>query len=72
MRPRTGLSVALVGLVIAVLCTALLLLLRLFEELPAEEVATRMDRTPGAVRMLQMRALSALKEQMEKVGPRSS
>ncbi len=38
------------------------LLLRVFEELPAEEVARRMDRSAGAVRMLQMRALSALRE----------
>jgi RNA polymerase sigma-70 factor (ECF subfamily) len=40
------------------------LLLRVFEELPAEEVAQRMGRSPGAVRMLQMRALTALREQM--------
>lgn len=40
------------------------LLLRVFEELPAEEVAARMGRTAGAVRMLQMRALIALREQM--------
>jgi RNA polymerase sigma-70 factor (ECF subfamily) len=40
------------------------LLLRVFEELPAEEVAQRMGRTAGAVRMLQMRALTALREQM--------
>jgi RNA polymerase sigma-70 factor (ECF subfamily) len=37
------------------------LLLRVFEGLPAEEVAQRMNRTPGAVRMLQMRALTALR-----------
>lgn len=36
--------------------------LRIFEELPAEEVAQRMGRTAGAVRMLQMRALVALRE----------
>ncbi|HZV05776.1 MAG TPA: sigma-70 family RNA polymerase sigma factor [Gemmataceae bacterium] len=41
-------------------------LLRVFEELPAEEVAQRMGRTAGAVRMLQMRALTALREEMEK------
>jgi RNA polymerase sigma-70 factor (ECF subfamily) len=41
------------------------LLLRLFQELPAEEVARRMGRSAGAVRMLQMRALSALKEQLD-------
>src|SRR5262249_24497197 len=40
------------------------LLLRVFEELPAEEVAQRMGRSAGAVRMLQMRALQALREQM--------
>ncbi len=40
------------------------LLLRVFEERPAEEVAQRMGRTAGAVRMLQMRALTALREQM--------
>jgi RNA polymerase sigma-70 factor, ECF subfamily len=41
------------------------LLLRVFEELSAEEVAERMGRSAGAVRMLQMRALTALKEQLE-------
>jgi RNA polymerase sigma-70 factor (ECF subfamily) len=40
------------------------LMLRVFEELPAEEVAQRMGRTAGAVRMLQMRALGALREQI--------
>ena len=40
------------------------LMLRVFEELPAEEVAQRMERTPGAVRMLQLRALTALREVM--------
>jgi RNA polymerase sigma-70 factor, ECF subfamily len=40
------------------------LLLRVFEGLPAEEVAKRMGRTAGAVRMLQMRALSALRGEM--------
>ena len=40
------------------------LLLRVFEELPAAEVAERMGRTPGAVRMLQMRALVALREEL--------
>jgi len=40
------------------------LLLRVFEELPAEEVALRMDRSAGAVRMLQMRALKALGEEL--------
>jgi RNA polymerase sigma-70 factor (ECF subfamily) len=37
------------------------LLLRLFEGLTAEEVAQRMGSTAGAVRMLQMRALEALR-----------
>jgi RNA polymerase sigma-70 factor (ECF subfamily) len=40
------------------------LLLRVFEELSADEVAKRMDRSAGAVRMLQMRALTALKEHL--------
>jgi RNA polymerase sigma-70 factor (ECF subfamily) len=44
------------------------LLLRLFEELPAEEVARRMGRSAGAVRMLQMRALTALRQQMPAEG----
>ena len=38
------------------------LMLRVFEGLPAEEVAQRMGRTAGAVRMLQLRALTALRE----------
>ncbi len=41
------------------------LLLRVFEELPAEEVAQRMGRSAGAVRMLQMRALTALRQEIE-------
>jgi RNA polymerase sigma-70 factor (ECF subfamily) len=41
------------------------LLLRVFEELPAEEVAQRMGRSAGAVRMLQMRALTALRQELE-------
>src|SRR5262245_18778725 len=41
------------------------LLLRVFEELPAEEVARRMGRSAGAVRMLQMRALTILRQEME-------
>jgi RNA polymerase sigma-70 factor, ECF subfamily len=41
------------------------LVLRIFEELSAEEVAHRMNRTAGAVRMLQMRALGALRDQLE-------
>jgi RNA polymerase sigma-70 factor, ECF subfamily len=40
------------------------LLLRVFEGLPAEEVASRMNRTAGAVRMLQLRALTALRKEL--------
>jgi RNA polymerase sigma-70 factor (ECF subfamily) len=40
------------------------LLLRILEGLPAEEVAQRMKRSAGAVRMLQLRALTALRERM--------
>ena len=40
------------------------LLLRVYEEMPAEEVAQHMGRTAGAVRMLQMRALAALREHL--------
>jgi RNA polymerase sigma-70 factor (ECF subfamily) len=43
------------------------LALRIFEDLSAEEVAQRMGRSAGAVRMLQMRALTALREQMGSV-----
>lgn len=42
------------------------LLLRVFEELPAEEVARRMGRSAGAVRMLQMRALTALRQELDR------
>jgi RNA polymerase sigma-70 factor (ECF subfamily) len=42
------------------------LILRVFEEMPAEEVAQRMQRSAGAVRMLQMRALTALRQEMDK------
>ena len=42
------------------------LLLRVFEGLPTEEVAERMGRTAGAVRMLQLRALTALRSEMMK------
>ncbi len=47
------------------------LLLRIFEGLSAEEVAKRMDRTAGAVRMLQLRALTALRELMQNKEPRT-
>lgn len=43
------------------------LLLRVFEGLAAEEVAQRMGRSAGAIRMLQMRALTALREQLAAV-----
>lgn len=38
------------------------IVLRNLEDLPHEEVARRMNRTPGAVRMLWMRALAALRD----------
>ena len=41
------------------------LLLRVLEGLPTEEVAERMNRSAGAIRMLQLRALTALREQMK-------
>jgi RNA polymerase sigma-70 factor (ECF subfamily) len=40
------------------------LLLRVFEGLSADEVAQRMNSTAGAVRMLQLRALTALRAEM--------
>jgi RNA polymerase sigma-70 factor, ECF subfamily len=40
------------------------ILLRVFEGLSAEEVAQRMDSTAGAVRMLQLRALTALRAEL--------
>jgi RNA polymerase sigma-70 factor (ECF subfamily) len=42
------------------------ILLRVFEGLPAEEVARRMESTAGAVRMLQLRALTALRAELDK------
>lgn len=42
----------------------MVLSLRLFEERSAEEVAQQMGRSAGAVRMLQLRALAALREQL--------
>jgi RNA polymerase sigma-70 factor (ECF subfamily) len=42
------------------------LLLRIFEALPAEEVAKQMGRTAGAIRMLQLRALNALRDEMNR------
>jgi RNA polymerase sigma-70 factor (ECF subfamily) len=41
------------------------IILRHLEELPHEEVAERMGRTPGAVRMLWMRALAELRRRIE-------
>jgi RNA polymerase sigma-70 factor (ECF subfamily) len=40
------------------------IVLRVFEGLSAEEVAQRMDSTAGAVRMLQLRALTALRAEL--------
>lgn len=40
------------------------LLLRVFDDLSADEAAARMGRTAGAVRMLQMRALAALRDEL--------
>jgi RNA polymerase sigma-70 factor (ECF subfamily) len=41
------------------------LVLRVFEGLSAEEVAGRMNRSAGAVRMLQLRALTALRAELK-------
>jgi RNA polymerase sigma-70 factor, ECF subfamily len=41
------------------------ILLRNLEDLSHKEVARRMNRTPGAVRMLWLRALAALKDAMQ-------
>jgi RNA polymerase sigma-70 factor (ECF subfamily) len=41
------------------------LVLRVFEGLSAEEVAQRMNRSSGAVRMLQLRALTTLRAEMK-------
>ncbi len=41
------------------------LVLRVFEGLPVEEVAQRMERSAGAVRMLQLRALTALRQELK-------
>jgi RNA polymerase sigma-70 factor (ECF subfamily) len=46
------------------------ILLRNVEELPHEEVALRLDRSPGAVRMLWVRALAALHEALQSRGKR--
>ena len=44
------------------------LTLRFFSELSPEETAQVMDRSVGAIRVLQHRALSALRQQIEKSG----
>lgn len=41
------------------------ILLRNLQELPYEEIAARMGRSPGAVRMLWVRALAKLREEIE-------
>jgi RNA polymerase sigma-70 factor (ECF subfamily) len=47
------------------------IILRHLEELPHEEVARRMNRTPGAVRMLWMRALAELRQRIQSGSPAS-
>jgi len=44
------------------------IVLRNLEELSHEEVAAQMNRKPGAVRMLWMRALAKLKEELDRAG----
>jgi RNA polymerase sigma-70 factor, ECF subfamily len=44
------------------------IVLRNLEDLPHEEVARRMNRSPGAVRMLWLRALAALREALARSG----
>ena len=44
------------------------LTLRIIEGWPVENVARKMQRSPGAVRSLQFRAVRALKEILEKGG----
>jgi RNA polymerase sigma-70 factor (ECF subfamily) len=44
------------------------IVLRNLQGLPHEEVAKRMERSPGAVRMLWVRALAQLRLEMEKLG----
>jgi RNA polymerase sigma-70 factor (ECF subfamily) len=43
------------------------IVLRVFEGMSAEDVAERMNRSAGAVRMLQLRALTALRAEMDKL-----
>lgn len=42
------------------------LILRNIEELPFDEIAARLDRTSGAVRMLWVRALARLRDELER------
>ncbi|HJT32229.1 MAG TPA: sigma-70 family RNA polymerase sigma factor [Pirellulales bacterium] len=42
------------------------LILRHIEELPFDEIAARLDRSPGAVRMLWVRALARLRDELER------
>ena len=42
------------------------IILRSLKSLPYEDVGRRMERSPGAVRMLWLRALSRLKEEAER------
>jgi RNA polymerase sigma-70 factor, ECF subfamily len=42
------------------------IVLRVFEGMSAEDVAERMNRSAGAVRMLQLRALTALRAELDK------
>jgi RNA polymerase sigma-70 factor (ECF subfamily) len=46
-----------------------IIVLRHIEDLPFEEVAHRMDRSAGAVRMLWLRAIKTLRESLEKREP---
>ena len=41
------------------------LVLRNLQELPFEQIAERLDRSPGAVRMLWVRALARLRDELE-------
>lgn len=46
----------------------LVILLRNIEEMSHEEIAERMQRSVGAVRMLWVRALAALRDELERLG----
>ena len=43
------------------------IILRNLEDLPHEEVARRMNRSPGAVRMLWLRALTQLRDELQRI-----